>query len=78
MQLYLMPLVDLSMWPGAPFPPELPPPLMTVCALQRPHSPGALRLRSTDPVGQLDIQLNYFADPEDMRRMIDGCGSVGA
>ncbi len=72
MQLYLMPLVDLAMWPGAPFPPEFPPPLMATCVLQRPRSRGKLRLRSVDPMKQPDIQLNYFDEPEDMRRMIDG------
>jgi len=72
MQPYLTPMVDLAMWPGAPFPPEFPPPLMMTCVLQRPRSRGELLLRSADPIEQPEIQLNYFDDPEDMRRMIDG------
>ena len=72
MQLYLTPLVDLGMLPGAFFPPELPPQLTVACVLQRPRSRGKLRLRSADPLEQPEIQLNYFDDHEDMRRMIDG------
>ncbi len=72
MQLYLLPLADLSMWPGAPFPPGSPPPLVSAPVLQRPRSRGTLRLRSADPADQPDIQLNYMHDPEDMRRMIEG------
>src|SRR5215469_17609758 len=72
MQLYLMPLVDLAMMPGAPLPTEFPPQLIVTCVLQRPRSRGKLRLRSANPVEQPEIQLNYFDDHEDMRRMIDG------
>ena len=60
------------MWSGGPFPPEFPPPLVVARALQRPRSRGRLRLRSAYPLEQPDIQVNYFDDPEDMRRMIDG------
>jgi len=72
MQLYLMPLVDLKMWPGAPFPPGTPPTLLVLTALQRPHSRGRLALRSANPRDQPDIDLNYFADSEDIRRTIEG------
>ena len=45
---------------------------MVLCALQRPRSRGRLDLHSADPAEQPNIQLNYFADPDDMRRMIEG------
>src|SRR5215469_10422010 len=41
-------------------------------ALQRPRSRGRLTLHSTSPDDQPTVQLNYFADPQDMRRMLDG------
>jgi choline dehydrogenase len=47
--------------------------VMSVSAsLQRPRSIGRLRLASADPTVQPLIELNYFADPEDMRRLIEG------
>jgi choline dehydrogenase len=41
-------------------------------SLQRPHSRGTLKLASADPTVQPIITLNYLADPEDMRRMVEG------
>jgi len=47
--------------------------VMSVSAsLQRPRSIGRLRLASADPAVQPLIELNYFADPEDMRRLLEG------
>ncbi|MBI2761225.1 MAG: mycofactocin system GMC family oxidoreductase MftG [Chloroflexi bacterium] len=40
-------------------------------SLQRPRSKGRLSLTSTDPHVQPRLDLNYFADPEDTRRMIE-------
>jgi choline dehydrogenase len=40
--------------------------------LQRPHSRGQVRLATTDPAVQPEIDLNYLAHPEDLRRMVDG------
>ena len=41
-------------------------------SLQRPRSRGRLTLTSTDPHVQPKIDLNYFADPEDLRRLAEG------
>jgi choline dehydrogenase len=47
--------------------------VMSVSAsLQRPRSIGRLTLTSADPHVQPRIDLNYFADAEDLRRMMDG------
>jgi choline dehydrogenase-like flavoprotein len=43
-----------------------------VASLQRPLSVGRLTLSSKDPHVQPRIDLNYFDDPEDMRRMVEG------
>jgi choline dehydrogenase len=40
-------------------------------SLQRPRSTGRLTLASTDPHEQPKLDLNYFTDPEDMRRIIE-------
>jgi choline dehydrogenase len=40
--------------------------------LQRPRSSGRLSLASKDPHVHPRIDLNYFGDPEDMRRIVDG------
>jgi choline dehydrogenase len=45
---------------------------MFLPSLQRPRSRGRLALASPDPCVQPTIVLNYLADPEDMRRMIEG------
>jgi choline dehydrogenase len=41
-------------------------------SLQRPRSRGRLMLASADPHEAPRIDLDYFADPEDMRRMMEG------
>jgi choline dehydrogenase len=41
-------------------------------SLQRPRSRGKLTLASADPTVQPTLVLNYLADPEDMRRMVEG------
>jgi choline dehydrogenase len=41
-------------------------------ALERPHARGRLELASTDPRVQPRIQLNFTADPEDLRRLLEG------
>jgi choline dehydrogenase len=41
-------------------------------ALERPHARGRLELASTDPRVQPLIQLDFAADPQDLRRLIDG------
>jgi choline dehydrogenase len=41
-------------------------------ALERPHARGRLELASTDPRVQPLIQLNFAADPEDLRRLMAG------
>ncbi|HTE87257.1 MAG TPA: GMC oxidoreductase [Dehalococcoidia bacterium] len=49
-------------------------PVVMSCStlLQRPRSAGRLSLASVDPHDQPKLDLNYFAEPEDMRRMVDG------
>ena len=41
-------------------------------ALERPHTRGRLMLASTDPRVQPLIQLDFAADPEDLRRLVAG------
>jgi choline dehydrogenase len=41
-------------------------------ALMKPHSRGRLRLRSSAPDAPPVIDLGYFTDPRDMRRMLKG------
>ena len=41
-------------------------------ALERPLARGRLLLASTDPRVQPLIQLNFAADPEDLRRLVEG------
>ena len=41
-------------------------------ALERPHARGRLSLASTDPRVQPLIELNFAADPEDLRRLVEG------
>ena len=43
-----------------------------LAALQRPNERGRISIRSADPHDPPIISLNYFADPEDMRRELDG------
>jgi len=72
MQLWLQTLVDWTMMSGLPVEPSTPPKLLAFPTLQRPHSRGRFTLCSTSPDEQPNIGLNYLADPEDMRRMLDG------
>jgi len=72
MQLYFLPILDWNMVPGFPVEPGIAPMLMVLQALQRPRSRGRLGLRSANPHDQPVIELNLLADPEDMRRMVDG------
>jgi choline dehydrogenase len=41
-------------------------------ALERPHARGRLELASTDPQVPPVIELNFAADPEDLRRLVEG------
>ena len=41
-------------------------------ALERPHARGRLDLVSTDPRVQPRIRLNFAADPQDLRRLVEG------
>ncbi len=72
MQFHLIPIFDWTLMPGFPVEPGTPPMLLAFPGLQRPRSRGRLSLRSANPADQPNIDLNYFADPEDMRRIIDG------
>ena len=71
MQLCLGPYVDWMM-SGIPVKPGTNPKLLVFPALQRPRSRGRMTLRGANPDDQPNIELNYLADPEDMRRMLDG------
>ena len=71
MQMYILELFDANLSPGLAL--DLPVPSISLAAgLQRPRSRGRLRLRSANPDVPPVIDLNYLADPEDMRRMADG------
>jgi len=72
MQLWLPTLVDWTMMSGFPVEPGTPPKLLAASVLQRPRSRGRLTLRGASPGDQPNIELNFLADPEDMRRMLDG------
>ena len=72
MQFHLIPIFDWTLVPGFPVEPGTPPMLLAFPGLQRPRSRGRLSLGSASPHDQPNIDLNYFADPEDLRRMIDG------
>jgi choline dehydrogenase len=41
-------------------------------ALERPHARGRLLLASTNPQARPVIELNFAADPEDLRRLVAG------
>ncbi len=72
MQFHVIPMFDWDLLPGFPVESGTPPMLMGFPGLQRPRSRGRVSLRSANAGDQPNIELNYFADPEDMRRMIDG------
>jgi choline dehydrogenase len=66
--------LDLQLFPWTPFEEESSPSgaVFTVfAALMRPHSRGALRLRSRDPSDAPLIDLGYFTDPDDMPRLVE-------
>jgi choline dehydrogenase len=71
MQMYIFELFDASVSAGLQL--DMPiPSVAVVPGLQRPRSRGRLRLRSANPDIPPIIDLNYLADPEDLRRMTDG------
>ena len=71
MQMYVFELFDPNLSPGLAL--DVPVPSISIVpGLQRPRSRGRLRLRSANPDVPPIIDLNYLADPEDMRRMTDG------
>jgi choline dehydrogenase len=72
MQLWLQTVVDWTMVPGLPVEPSTSPKVHALPSLQRPRSRGRLTLRTASPEDQPSIELNYLADPEDMRCMLDG------
>jgi choline dehydrogenase len=72
MQMWLQTVVDWTMLSGFAVEPSTPPKLLAFPSLQRPRSHGRLTLRSASSDDQPNIELNYLADSEDMRRMLDG------
>jgi choline dehydrogenase len=72
MQFLMIPVFDWTLLPGFPVPPSTPPTILAFPGLQRPRSRGRLTLCSARPADQPNIDLNFFADAEDMRRVIDG------
>ena len=71
MQMYVFTIFDPNLTPGQILDKAVPS-LAVVPSLQRPRSRGRLSLRSADPNVPPMIDLNYFGDPEDLRRMADG------
>jgi choline dehydrogenase len=74
---------DLQLFPNnqldlAPLNPEaaaalgVPRIMAVVASLQRPRSRGRLALASADPQVQPRIELNFLADDEDLRRLVEG------
>jgi choline dehydrogenase len=73
MQLFPVNHVDLTQFPEMMAALGGHPMLFTVATgLQRPNSRGSLSLASADCHVQPVLDLNYFADEEDMRRMVAG------
>jgi len=71
MQMYVITYFDKSALVGSSI--DLPFPCVAVVpGLQRPRARGRVSLRSADPSVPAVIELNYFGDPEDTRRMVDG------
>lgn len=68
LQLYCAPVM-------VPTPLLLPPEadgLTLIANLVTPRSRGSMRLRSSDPIAPPIIEPNYFADPRDLRALVDG------
>jgi choline dehydrogenase len=71
MQMYVFNFFNKSLWIGSEL--DLPVPSIAVTpGLQRPRARGRVSLRSADPNVPAMIDLNYFDDPEDLRRMVEG------
>jgi choline dehydrogenase len=71
MQMYILNFFDKSLWVGSEL--DLPMPSFAITpGLQRPRARGRVSLRSADPNAPAVIDLNYLADPEDVRRMVEG------
>jgi len=70
MQIFIFTYFDKSAIAGSGL--EFPCPSITLLpGLQRPRTRGRVSLRSADPDVPAVIDLNYLADPEDMRRMVE-------
>lgn len=72
MQLVMVTHIDLRAAPTLAAEAGVPVVAALVTALMVPRGHGKLTLTSKDPVVQPQIDLNYCADPEDMRRLMDG------
>ena len=70
MQLVMFTHQDLSAMPALLAAARVPVVAVLRAALMLPRSHGELRLVSTDPEVQPEIELNYAAEPEDMRRLM--------
>lgn len=70
MQLVMTTHMDISGSPALLAAAGVPVVAVLRAALMVPRSHGHLRLTSTDPNVQPEIELNYGADPEDMRRLM--------
>jgi choline dehydrogenase len=72
---------DLQLLAGGPFPtpPGSGPPACFVgAALLRPRSRGRVQLRSPAADSGLEIDLNYFCDPTDLSRLVEGLARADA
>jgi choline dehydrogenase len=74
LQVFMVSHADLTEMPSAEALIGAPMVFMVAAALQRPRSRGRLTLQSPDPRVQPCIELNFLAEPEDMRRMVEGLG----
>ncbi len=72
MQLNLVSYVNLSHAPATMDAIGAPVIVMILAILQEPRSRGRLSLVSTDPHAQPMLRLNYLADHEDIRRLVEG------
>lgn len=72
MQLYMISQADLTEIPALMEVIGAPMVFGVTAVLQRPRSRGRLSLAGADPHVQPRIELNYLADPEDTRRMVEG------